>query len=157
MTPSAHGLVDAAQRLLDPSTGPAGSLTPGLRSRAAAVLLRMALERGLDAFWRGVAPGMTRIGKHRMLCLERYTSRAVGRQWRTTWTALSAACHYHTYELPPTPAEMRARLGEVRDLLRALPATAVPRPGGAPGHRGQPFSAAAKPGPPTGPRPTAGT
>jgi len=117
---SPDGLVTAAGRLLLPPAGTVQTLAPGLRARAAAVLLRMALEQALDAYWRQVTPRMTRIGKHRMLCLEWYAGRDTARRCRTTWAALSAACHYRTYELPPAPAEIHARLGEVTALLTAL-------------------------------------
>jgi hypothetical protein len=55
-----------------------------------------------------------------MLCLEWYAGHDTARRCRTTWAALSAACHYRTYELPPAPAEVHARLMEVTSLLAAL-------------------------------------
>jgi hypothetical protein len=119
MTASAQALVSAADRLLNPS-GAVASLAPGLRARAAAVLLRMALDQALDAYWARVHPSMTRIGKHRMLCLEWYAGRDTARRCRTTWLALSAACHYRAQELPPAPAEIHARLVEVTALVAAL-------------------------------------
>jgi hypothetical protein len=105
------------------------TLAPGLRARAAAVLLRMALDQALDSYWRRITPSMTRIGKHRMLCLEWYAGHDTARRCRTTWSALSAACHYRTYELPPAPAEIHTRLLEVTDLLVVLgagPETTMP-------------------------------
>ncbi|MET9451579.1 hypothetical protein [Streptomyces cinerochromogenes] len=110
----------AARHLLLPESRTGHTLPPGLRARAAAVLLRMALDGALDAYWLRVTPSMTRIGKHRMLCLEWYAGHDTARRCRTTWSALSAACHYRTYELPPTPVEIHARLGEVTGLLAAL-------------------------------------
>ncbi|MFF4796594.1 hypothetical protein ACFY2M_44955 [Streptomyces sp. NPDC001276] len=38
----------------------------------------------------------------------------------TTWSALSAARHYRTYELAPTPVEIGTQLLEVPALLTAL-------------------------------------
>ncbi|SPF04356.1 hypothetical protein [Streptomyces sp. MA5143a] len=113
-------LVTAAGRLLQPAPGTVAPLVPGLRARAAAILLRMALDQALDAYWQRITPSMTRIGKHRMLCLEWYAGHDTARRCRTTWSALSAACHYRTYELPPAPAEIRTRLREVTALLAAL-------------------------------------
>jgi hypothetical protein len=84
----------------------------------------MALDQAMDAYWCDITPAMTQIAKHRMLCLEWYADRDTARRWRTTWTALSVACHYRSYELPPRPAEIQGRLREVTDLLQALP----PRP-----------------------------
>ncbi|MCX5258662.1 hypothetical protein OOK27_31800 [Streptomyces canus] len=120
MSASPETLVTAAGRLLMPEPGTVTSLTPGLRARAAAVLLRMALDQALDAYWQRVTPSMTRIGKHRMLCLEWYAGHDTARRCCTTWSALSAACHYRTYELPPSPAQIHTRLLEVTALLAAL-------------------------------------
>ncbi|WP_411147569.1 hypothetical protein [Streptomyces sp. A30] len=131
MTVSPETLVTAAGRLLSPGPGTAGALTPGLRARAAAVLLRMALDQALHAYWLEVTPSMTRVGKHRMLCLEWYAGHDTARRCRTTWSALSAACHYRTGELPPSPAEIRTRLLEVTGLLptlRPVTSTAPVRP-----------------------------
>lgn len=93
---------------------------PGLHARAAAVLLRMALEQALGTYWRRITPRMTRVGRHRVLCLEWYAGRDTARRCRTTWAALSATRHYRTYELPPAPAEIRARLEKVTVLPAAL-------------------------------------
>ncbi len=120
MTVSPEALVTAAGRLLRPPAGSVHTLAPGLRARASAILLRMALDQALDDYWRRITRSMTRIGKHRMLCLEWYAGSDTARRCRTTWAALSAACHYRTYELPPTPAEVGARLLEVTALLAAL-------------------------------------
>ncbi|MEU0434794.1 MULTISPECIES: hypothetical protein [Streptomyces] len=114
-------LLAAADRLLIPSDGTA--LNPGVRARAAATLLRLALEETLDAFWRSVSPRMTRsTGRTRMLCLQWYVAPSVARQWYSVWSGLSAACHYHTYDLPPTPAEVRAWHQDVGELLRVVAA-----------------------------------
>ncbi len=113
-------LVAAADRLLGPSHGT--MLSPGVRARAAATLLRLALDESLDAFWRSVSPRMTRDARTRMLCLQWYVSPSVARQWYTVRSGLSAACHHHTYDLPPTPAEVRARHQDVSELLRVLAA-----------------------------------
>jgi hypothetical protein len=123
MSASPEALVTAAARLLLPAPGTVTTLPPGLRARAAAVLLRMALDQALDAYWRQVTPSMTRVGKHRMLCLEWYAGHDTARRCRTTWSALSAACHYRTYELPPRPEEIHGRLREVTSLLTVLRAT----------------------------------
>ncbi|MFJ3552383.1 hypothetical protein [Streptomyces sp. NPDC090114] len=130
MTALPERLVADADRLLLPPAGAVHGLAPGLRARAAAVLLRMALEQALDTYWRQVTPRMTRVGKHRMLCLEWYAGRDTARRCRTTWAALSAVCHYRTCELPPAPSEIRVRLEEVTALLAVLDTGAAAAPTG---------------------------
>ncbi|WP_434593126.1 hypothetical protein [Streptomyces sp. A5-4] len=120
MTDNARELVSSAEALLRPPAGTAESLSPGTRARAAAMLLRLALDQRLDDFWKGVTPAMTRTAKHRMLCLEAYTDRGTARRWRLTWSALSAVCHHRVPDLPPMPAEIQARLLEVNALLDGL-------------------------------------
>ncbi|MCM1946139.1 hypothetical protein NC315_12235 [Streptomyces sp. G2] len=128
MSASPETLATAADRLLRPAPGTVHTLAPGPRARAAAVLLRMALEQALDSYWRRVTPSMTRIGKHRMLCLEWYAGQDTARRCRTTWSALSTACHYRTGELPPSPAEIRTRLLEVTRLLATLSGPTITGP-----------------------------
>ncbi|RPK93891.1 hypothetical protein [Streptomyces sp. ADI98-10] len=169
---TARADVSAAQSLLRPSAGTMTSLGPGVRARAAALLLRRALERGLDDFWQGVAPGMTRVGKHRILCLGAYTDRETARRCYLTWSALSTACHYRAHDMPPAPSEIQSRLPAVEALLEALErgptvpsaatlppsrpqeagrsAAATPAPPPAPGR--QPSRTVPKPGPPPGRR-----
>ncbi|WP_405921854.1 hypothetical protein [Streptomyces sp. NBC_00122] len=126
MTRSPRDLVAAADRLLTPPPGTMATLTPGLRARAAAALLRLALDEAMDDFWRSVSPRMVHSrGRTKALCLE-YVSPSVARQWYAVWSALSAACHHHTYELPPTPAEVRAWHADVTELLRSMPPTPAP-------------------------------
>ncbi|MEU7044719.1 hypothetical protein AB0A77_27180 [Streptomyces varsoviensis] len=173
MTEKARELVSAAEGLLRPPAGPAGPLGPGVRARVAAVLLRLALDRGLDDFWQGVAPAMTRVAKHRIFCLEVYTDRATARRCYLTWSALSGVCHPRPHDMPPNSTEMYARLLEVTALLDALAeasaATAAARipapapPAGlpadlagaavvTPAQRLRADTAAPKPGPPPGRR-----
>lgn len=122
MTQPVRDLVAAAGQLLTPPPGTLPALTPGLRARAAAALLRLALDEAMDDFWRSTSPGMVHSrGRTKALCLDWYASPPVARQWYVVWSALSAACHHHTYELPPTPAEVRAWHADVTELLRAMP------------------------------------
>ncbi|MFB7288116.1 hypothetical protein [Actinacidiphila glaucinigra] len=121
MTLPTSGLLAAADELLNPATEVVHALAPGLRARAAAVLLRLALDETLDGFWGGITTNMSRNGRTRMLSLQWYVRPSVARQWYTVWSSLSAACHHHTYELPPTPAEVRAWHQDVTELLEVLP------------------------------------
>lgn len=121
MTRTPDDLAAAAHRLLAPPPGVIHTLAPGLRARAAAALLRLALDEAMDGFWQRVSPAMTYSrGRTKALCLEWYAPSSVARQWYAVWSALSAACHHHTYELPPTPGEVRAWHDDVVELLPAL-------------------------------------
>ncbi|MBL1067449.1 hypothetical protein [Streptomyces sp. 7-21] len=138
MTLPTSGLVAAAERLLNPPPGTAEALAPGTRARAAAALLRLALDETMNGYWRRISPGMTRSkGRTKMLCLAYYAGPQVARRWYAVWAALSSACHHHSYELPPTPAEIRARVPDVAELIRSLPdppaGDGQERPGGRPG------------------------
>ncbi|MEU9161745.1 hypothetical protein AB0D29_15935 [Streptomyces sp. NPDC048424] len=127
MTRSARALVASADQLIAPPPGATPPLTPGLRARAAAALLQQALDEAMDDFWRGVSPGMVHAApRTKALCLDRYVSPSPARQWYAVRSALSAACHHHTYELPPTPAEVKAWHAAVTDLLQAMPSGTSP-------------------------------
>ncbi|MGP3756168.1 hypothetical protein [Streptomyces sp. IBSNAI001] len=124
MTVHAHELATTAGQLLSSPGGITYTTAPGTRARAASALLRLALDEAMDTFWRDVSPTMTRAtGRTKALCLEWYTSPSVARQWYAVWSALSAACHHHIYELPPTPSEVRVWHQDVTELLNVLPAT----------------------------------
>ncbi|GAA1913995.1 hypothetical protein GCM10009716_24380 [Streptomyces sodiiphilus] len=75
----------------------------------------------MNDFWQAVSPRMTRNCRTRMQCLEWYITPTVARQWYAVRSGLSAACHHHTYDLPPTCAEVRAWHQDVTGLLRVLP------------------------------------
>ncbi|WP_432065787.1 hypothetical protein [Streptomyces sp. C10-9-1] len=121
MTRTPDDLAAAARHLLLPPSGVIHTLAPGLRARAAAALLRLALDEAMDGFWHRVSPAMAHSrGRTKALCLEWYAPSSVARQWYAVWSALSAACHHHTYELPPTPGEVRAWHDDVVEVLAAL-------------------------------------
>jgi hypothetical protein len=96
-------LLDAADDLLRrPSAG-------GTRPRAAVLLLRLAREMEVDAFW--VRSGLAEVAdspmRAQLPCLSHYAGYESAGQARTLWGQLSEACHYHCYELAPTAAELR--------------------------------------------------
>ncbi|GAB2850529.1 hypothetical protein GCM10022221_57410 [Actinocorallia aurea] len=96
---------------------------PG-QSRTAAFLLRLALEREVDAFWlRAGLPTVPRSPmRTRLLCLTAYTDRSAAARLHSLWSQLSQACHYHSYELSPTSRELRHWHTELTALL-PLPLT----------------------------------
>ncbi len=115
MTPT--DLLAAAQRLLDRPD----AKTAGIWPRAAALLARQALEQGIDAYWRSKGLKLATLGtKPQLICLPAYLSDPdlAGRASHA-WSALTQACHHHPYELPASPAELKAWLTTVADTLAA--------------------------------------
>jgi transcriptional regulator GlxA family with amidase domain len=87
----------------------ADPMTAGIWPRATALLTRQALEADLDDFWRRRAPGVEDCSaRAQMLCLPSHLSANPDLASRVShaWSALSAACHAHAYELPPTSPEL---------------------------------------------------
>ncbi|MFD8077687.1 hypothetical protein ACFV3E_34120 [Streptomyces sp. NPDC059718] len=112
-------LLSSTDRLL--GSAQVTNSTTGVWPRAAALLLRLALEEGLRQYWRNVRPELAHCPTHaQALCLESYTGAELARRWSAVWSGLSKACHYHSYELSPTAGELRAWRDEVAALLGAL-------------------------------------
>ncbi|MEV7803277.1 hypothetical protein AB0O28_10065 [Microbispora sp. NPDC088329] len=89
--------------------------------RAAAFLIRLALEACLADYWSRTAPGLERCDTHaQIVCLKGYRDPGTARLAARCWAALSRACHYHGYELSPTAAELRGLHTEVRALAGRL-------------------------------------
>ncbi|MFF3286421.1 hypothetical protein [Streptomyces sp. NPDC003023] len=110
-------LLAAADRLL----GTAPTSTTGIWPRAAALLLRHALEEGLRRYWTRRRPEVARCSMHaQALCLAVYTNPDTARRWSAVWSNLSRACHYHGYELAPTAAELHQWRDDVAGALREL-------------------------------------
>ena len=94
--------------------------TAGLWPRAAALLARQALEKGLDEYWRERGVALDEFGiRPQLICLREYIGdAALAGRAHHTWAALSEACHHHPYELAPGHDELKAWLGAVDELLK---------------------------------------
>ncbi|MDT3399090.1 hypothetical protein RKE29_20985 [Streptomyces sp. B1866] len=120
---SPETLLAGADRIL----GTASTSVTGVWPRAAALLLRHALEEALRGYWRHTRPDLARCRTHaQALCLAAYAGPEVARRWSAAWQGLSGACHYHGYELSPAPGELRAWRDEVAAVVAALPAARGP-------------------------------
>ena len=116
-------LVVAARRLLDDSTRSTVSAWP----RAAAVLARQALERGLEHYWEKRLPGAERLNMRAQLnCTHVYLGDHLAGELTYTWYALSRATHHHPYELDPTQEELSSLIESAGRLINALAAKAGP-------------------------------
>ena len=98
-------------RRADPSTA-------GLWPRAAALLIRQALEEAVDDYWRvrqfplDSLPTQVQLVCLRMLSADR--TQPV--QLHEAWGALSRACHHHPYELSPTAGELATWIEVVEEF-----------------------------------------
>lgn len=117
--PTPGALLAAATQLMQrPMPG-----TRGAWPRVSAFLIRFALELALDEMWRRVEPTLATCPmRAQLLCLPQYADLEVARHARSTWSELSRACHYHTYELPPTAAELVRWRQDVVALIQTLAA-----------------------------------
>jgi hypothetical protein len=93
-----------------------------------AVLLRQALERALAQLWQAKAPELDNAPyRSQLLCLDHYVHADVARRASQTWYELSAACHHHAYELPPTAAELGRWFEATEELVREVGRVANPK------------------------------
>jgi hypothetical protein len=98
--------LDLARDLLrraDPSTA-------GLWPRAAALLIRQALEEAVDKYWtERQLPLDSLPTQAQLVCLRMMTPEGtLPARLNEAWGALSRACHHHPYELAPTAGELSA-------------------------------------------------
>jgi hypothetical protein len=95
--------------------------TVGLWPRATAVLARQALERGLTDVLSAKVGGIQRASvRAQLLCLRIFLEdTATADEVNLAWWALTRACHHHSYELPPTAAELRALIDTVDRFVEA--------------------------------------
>jgi hypothetical protein len=123
MAPSAADYLAAADAMLhgDGSAG-AHAIDGGWWPRACACLVRLALERGLDAFWSHINPaiGASRTQRAKLLMLRRYVAVDTGRRIGYAWATLSRLTHHQVGESSPTAAELRRLHADVTDLLGRL-------------------------------------
>lgn len=107
-------LLQRASQILD------DEIDTGIHSaRMAALLARQALERLVDArctaLGQHVWPRATMRSKLSILTVHDEPERS--RAAKYAWGQLSAACHHHAYELPPTVSEVRALCAYVMELF----------------------------------------
>lgn len=83
--------------------------------RAAAGLGRQALEDALSTFWKKTEPSIADVSmRAQLLSLPVYfPDEKLAEAVSSSWSALSRACHYHPYELPPTQSELEGHLALV--------------------------------------------
>jgi hypothetical protein len=92
--------------------------TAGLWPRAAALLIRQALEEAVDSYWTARQLPLDSLPTQaQLVCLRMMTADGTASaQLHETWGALSRACHHHPYELSPTAAELADWIDVVEDF-----------------------------------------
>jgi hypothetical protein len=117
MTP--EELLTAARRLIQRPD----AATAGVWPRAAAFLARQALELAMTTLWaaRPQAAGLSECSaRSQLLCLTAYLDPDTAARAAYLSAALSRACHYHSYELAPTAAELTGWLDETTELATLM-------------------------------------
>ncbi|MBO2451194.1 hypothetical protein J4573_29160 [Actinomadura barringtoniae] len=111
-------LITLADRLLRGEV----QVAQGSSARTTVFLLRLALERELDAYWDRIGlPVLSRNPmRAQLLCLTEYADLATATSARSLWGQLSQACHYHSYELSPASHELRRWHTELNHLVARL-------------------------------------
>lgn len=111
---SPRELLDAAQELLiKPIEG-----TAGLWPRAAAVLIRQALEVQMTIILTKSVPGTHESSaRTKLICLQsELDDEALAEEVAHAWWALTTACHHRAYDLAPTADELQGWLQTARRL-----------------------------------------
>ena len=90
--------------------------------RAAAALGRQAIEDAMTVYWRKTEPSIARATmRAQLLSLPVYfPDEQLAESISSTWAALSRACHYHPYELPPTESELQHLLAIAKAFTAAV-------------------------------------
>ncbi len=78
--------------------------------RAAAGLIRQAIENSLIVYWASFEPSMIEASMRAQLLAVRvdFPDEELAESVSAAWASLSRACHYHPYELAPTAEELQA-------------------------------------------------
>jgi hypothetical protein len=112
-------LLTAARRLVERPD----AMTAGVWPRAAALLARQALEAAMATLWAAQpqATGLSECSmRSQLLCLTAYLEQDTATRAAYLSAALSRACHYHSYELAPTAAELTRWLDETAQLVTLM-------------------------------------
>ena len=109
---------DATLQLARDLLSRADPSTAGLWPRAAALLIRQALEEAVDAYWTTRQVPLESVSTHtQLVCLRMMTSDGtLPAQLHEAWGSLSRACHHHPYELAPTAGELATWIHVVEEF-----------------------------------------
>jgi hypothetical protein len=101
------------------------AIPAGWRAVGVAALSRQALEKAMDDYWSGVAPGTADANRTaQLLCLPSYVDEHTAELAAQTWVSLSGACHVRAYDLAPSPDELSRWLTDTGTVIAGLSAAA---------------------------------
>ncbi len=120
--PEARRRLEVAERLLREQS------IDGVWLRACTWLLRLAIERALDALWASCRPAVAGASRRaQFLALYRFVDDGLARDITALWYTLSRAAHHHPYELAPGVAELRRWHSETTAVVDQLERAASSR------------------------------
>ncbi|MDH6578857.1 hypothetical protein [Kitasatospora sp. MAP5-34] len=100
---------------------------PGIHPRAAAFLLRRAVEDRIAGYIKHHCPHLAPCkARTKALWLAGHLHPEVAGRYASVWSTLSQACHFHTYALAPTLTELRSWRDDVAFVLDSIPLPDVP-------------------------------
>lgn len=100
--------VNSRLRTADKLITGAGSDVGGMWPRAAAWMLRIAMEQAIRELWRAVSPQMERVTvRAQLLVLPKYIGEEAAAEARLLWSELSTTAHHNDFELAPAVQELR--------------------------------------------------
>lgn len=106
----------------DASAAGGAAESPGsVHTRAAAFLLRRALDDRVNAYVRAHRPALVHCStRTKTAWLAQHAGPSLAGRYAAAWHSLSMVCHYHCSVLPPAPAEVRGWRDDVAAVLRGL-------------------------------------
>lgn len=116
--PTSSELLRDARVVLDQSA----AIPVGTWGRAVAVLARQAMERSLDDYWTAFDPAMVGVRNTRasFLCLRSCWTDDAAVDGYYSWQLLSRACHYQSYDVEPSAAEVEQLLTGAKRFVTAV-------------------------------------
>lgn len=110
-------LLEVARQLCET---PAWSAQPWT-TRAAALLVRQAVEMWLAQYWQATAPGVAVASrKAQLLLLNDALTEDAAAEAHATWSQLSHACHHRVFDLEPTTGQALQWIAQAERLAGAL-------------------------------------
>ncbi|MGW5571468.1 hypothetical protein ACWEVD_09735 [Nocardia thailandica] len=99
-----HSRLRTADRLITDASSDVGGMWP----RAAAWMLRIAMEQAIRELWRAVSPQMSRVTvRAQLLVLPKYLGEEAAAEARLLWSELSSTAHHNDFALAPAVQELR--------------------------------------------------